>query len=178
MVGVLPDVARRATFAFPGEDGGVYLLGKFGPTLGGSEYLAAVHGLEAGAPPAVDLKLEARTIEAILQLIRACHTSTAHDLSDGGLAVALAELALSNGRGLTISLAPAGLRAEQGRVGRAPRVSVAVIVAGIRAEAEELLDRRGVWWQRIGTIGGTSLNISVDAEPLLDVQVTGLTAGY
>ena len=99
-----PPLHLTSTFAFPDEDGGVYLLGKFGPTLGGSEYLAAVHGLEAGAPPAVDLKLEARTIEAILQLIRAGHTSTAHDLSDGGLAVALAELALSNGRGLTISL--------------------------------------------------------------------------
>lgn len=178
MVGVLPDVARRATFAFPDEDGGVYLLGKFGPTLGGSEYLAAVHGLEAGAPPAVDLKLEARTIEAILQLIRAGHTSTAHDLSDGGLAVALAELALSNGRGLTISLESAGVRADQVLFGEAHGLIVTVILDANRAEAEELLDRLGVWWQRIGTTGGTSLNISVDTEPLLDVQVTELTAAY
>ena len=72
----------------------------------------------------------------------------------------------------------AGSIGDQVLFGEAHGLIVTVILDANRAEAEELLDRLGVWWQRIGTTGGTSLNISVDTEPLLDVQVTELTAAY
>lgn len=178
MVGVLPDISRRATYAFPEAGGGVYLLGRFTPTLGGSEFLAAVHGLEAGEPPAVDLKLEARTIEAILLLIRSGFTATAHDLSDGGLAVALAELVISNGRGIRAELEDAGLPADSAMFGEGHGLVLTVIEDENRAEAEEQLDRLGVWWQRIGSVGGDSLSISYGGRELLAVAAATLQEAW
>ena len=64
--------------------------------LGGSEYLARVHGVAAGAPPRCDLPREKATIDALLDAIRAGGIRSAHDCSDGGLAVALAECCIAD----------------------------------------------------------------------------------
>ncbi len=96
MVGLIADSAHvtRATFSITGED--IVLLGDCTAELGGSEYLARVHGLTAGAPPKCDLGKERSLIDAVLECIRNGHVSSAHDCSDGGLAVALAECCVSN----------------------------------------------------------------------------------
>jgi phosphoribosylformylglycinamidine synthase II len=96
MVGLLKDVkhATRATFRAAGE--AVILLGSCTGELGGSEYLARVHGVVAGAPPACDLQAERAAIEALLECIEGGLVSSAHDCSDGGLAVALAECCIAN----------------------------------------------------------------------------------
>jgi phosphoribosylformylglycinamidine synthase len=70
------------------------LLGEPTDELGASEYLLHVHGLSIGAPPACDPATERRLIDGLLAMIRAGHVRSAHDCSDGGLAVALAECAL------------------------------------------------------------------------------------
>jgi phosphoribosylformylglycinamidine synthase len=72
------------------------LLGEPTSELGASEYLARVHGVTAGAPPRCDLEAERKLIEALLEAIQAGVVSSAHDCSDGGLAVALAESAMAN----------------------------------------------------------------------------------
>ncbi|MEP7345329.1 MAG: AIR synthase-related protein, partial [Gemmatimonadaceae bacterium] len=91
MVGLIDDIAHitRAVFTTPGH--AIVLLGEPTSELGGSEYLARVHGRVAGAPPACDLDAERRLIEALLEAIRAGDVASAHDCSEGGLAVALAE---------------------------------------------------------------------------------------
>jgi phosphoribosylformylglycinamidine (FGAM) synthase-like enzyme len=94
MVGLLDSVshATRAPFRAPGD--AIVLFGEPTDELGGSEYLARIHGVVAGAPPRVDLDGERALVDAVLAAIRAGAVASAHDCSDGGLAVALAECAI------------------------------------------------------------------------------------
>ena len=83
-----------STFTRPGDI--ILLMGDTHNELGGSEYLAEIHGIVAGAPPACDLDHERRAIDALLEAIAAGSIESAHDCSDGGLAVALAESCIAN----------------------------------------------------------------------------------
>ena len=91
MVGLVESLAHitRSTFTTAGD--AIVLLGDNTDEIGGSEYLAHLHGEVAGAPPRCDLHAEAALIEALLDAIRAGAIRSAHDCADGGLAVALAE---------------------------------------------------------------------------------------
>ncbi|MEX2110103.1 MAG: phosphoribosylformylglycinamidine synthase subunit PurL [Gemmatimonadaceae bacterium] len=96
MVGLVDDLSHvtRATYHHDGD--AVLLLGEMGGELGGSEYLATIHGAVVGAPPACDVQRERTTIDALLDAIRAGAVSSAHDCSDGGIAIALAECCIAN----------------------------------------------------------------------------------
>ena len=91
MVGLIEDLRFITRAHFSNEGDAIVLLGNPTSELGGSEYLARVHGVVAGAPPACDLRAERALIEAVLAAIGAGVVRSAHDCSDGGLAVALAE---------------------------------------------------------------------------------------
>jgi phosphoribosylformylglycinamidine synthase len=96
MVGLIEDLSHitRATFQRDGD--AILLLGEIGGELGGSEYLAAIHGIVLGAPPRCDVEQERAVIEVLLDAIRSGAVSSAHDCSEGGLAVALAECCIAN----------------------------------------------------------------------------------
>ncbi len=94
MVGLIDDVDHVTRANFTEEGDAVVLLGEMSDEIGGSEYLSRIHGVTAGAPPRVDLTAEKSLIDALLQAIRAGHVRSAHDCSDGGFAVALAECAM------------------------------------------------------------------------------------
>ncbi|MGH7652467.1 MAG: phosphoribosylformylglycinamidine synthase subunit PurL [Gemmatimonadaceae bacterium] len=96
MVGLIDDLSHvtRATFLNDGD--AILLLGDMGSELGGSEYLATIHRKVLGAPPACDLERERAVIDALLESIRAGVVSSAHDCSDGGLGVALAECCIAD----------------------------------------------------------------------------------
>jgi len=91
MVGLIDDLDSITRSHFSTEGDTIVLLGTPTAELGGSEYLTRVHHLVAGAPPHCDLKVERDLIEAVLASIEAGVVRSAHDSSDGGLAVALAE---------------------------------------------------------------------------------------
>ena len=96
MVGLIDDVAHitRATFQHDGD--AILLLGDLGSELGGSEYLATIHAAVLGSPPRCDVEREKILIDVLLDAIRSGAVSSAHDCSDGGLAVALAEGCIAN----------------------------------------------------------------------------------
>ena len=96
MVGLIEDVSHitRATFRHEGDS--ILLLGDLGGELGGSEYLATIHGAVLGPPPRCDAEREKLAIDVLLDAIRAGAVSSAHDCSDGGLAVALAECCIAD----------------------------------------------------------------------------------
>jgi len=96
MVGLIEDVSHitRATFLRDGDS--ILLLGEMGGELGASEYLATIHGVALGPPPRCDVAREKLVIDVLLDAIRAGAVTSAHDCSDGGLAVALAECCISN----------------------------------------------------------------------------------
>jgi phosphoribosylformylglycinamidine synthase len=91
MVGLVDMLAHITRAPFQDEHDTIVLLGEPTAELGASEYVARVHGLVAGAPPACDPEAERRLIDGLLEAIRAGVVRSAHDCADGGLAVALAE---------------------------------------------------------------------------------------
>lgn len=102
MVGLLKDVSKRCTQEFKAVGDVIMLLGQTKPELGGSEYLAEIHGLQAGACPEIDLQLEKAVQDCCLQLIQGGLVKSAHDCAEGGLAVALAESCIGGKLGAVI----------------------------------------------------------------------------
>jgi phosphoribosylformylglycinamidine synthase II len=155
-VGVLADVTKHATIGFKAEGEAIVLIGETKGWLGQSAYLATVCGREEGAPPPVDLAVERRNGEFVRGLITAGRLTACHDLSDGGLAVALAEMAMAKGIGATIAALPAGpahamlFGEDQGRyVLSLPAGAAEAVVAEAKAA--------GVPAQIIGKTGGSGL---------------------
>lgn len=178
MVGVLPDIDKRATMGFKSGPHTLYLLGELTEELGASQYLETVHGLEAGRVPALDLEREKRVIEGVLALIREGLTTTAHDLAEGGLAVALAEMAIAGNLGAEVTL-DTNLRPDAALFGEAHSRILTAIPAGKEAAAEETLRGLGVPFMSIGVSGGDRLTISIPAQNVnLSVPLTALSEAF
>lgn len=95
MVAVHEDLSKRPAASFQNPGDVIVLVGETKDELGGTEYLKVVHGVIAGDAPALDLTFEAKMQQAVLAAIQEGIVTAAHDVSDGGLGVALAEMALS-----------------------------------------------------------------------------------
>ena len=165
-VGIVDDVTKIATLSFKAAGESIVLIGATRGWLGQSCYLADICGREEGAPPPVDLAAERSAGDLVRQLIGAGHATAVHDLSDGGLAVALAEMAMAGGVGATIE-AISGLPAhawlfgeDQGRY----------LVTARPDEAARILDeatKAGVEARIIGATGGDSLTLPGEAPILI-----------
>jgi phosphoribosylformylglycinamidine synthase II len=158
-VGVLADVTKHATIAFKAAGEAIILIGETSGWLGQSAYLATICGREEGAPPPVDLALERRNGDFVRGLIAAGRIQTCHDLSDGGLAVALAEMAMAGGVGATIEALPAG-PAHAALFGEdQARYLVAVSQGAADAVLSEA-KAAGVPAIKLGTTGGSALSLA------------------
>ncbi len=166
MLGLLEQVGRSVRVPFAGSGHVILLLGAGGPELAGSEYLAVRRGIERGRPPAVDLAAEAALCRLLVAAAEGGLVRSAHDLSEGGLAVALAECAVLSGIGLTADLEVGGLCPEQALFGESAGRAV-VSAAGVDAAAlEELARQHGVPVREIGCTGGEriALGLGVDVS--------------
>src|SRR2546423_3333296 len=108
-VGLIDDFAKSASIAFKAADELIVLLGETKGWLGQSLYLREICGREEGAPPPVDLMAERRTGDFVRGLIDEKFVTAVHDISDGGLVVAIAEMALAGSIGARLYGAPAFL---------------------------------------------------------------------
>jgi phosphoribosylformylglycinamidine synthase len=99
MVGLVPDLRRKASAGFQSEGDLVVLLGGGEPVLDGSEYRKVIHGVVKGRPSAVDLDAEKRLVRLCREAVREGILLSAHDVSSGGLLVALAESCFLGGAG-------------------------------------------------------------------------------
>jgi phosphoribosylformylglycinamidine synthase II len=104
-VGLMKDVHRMATVAFKREGDAILLIGETRGHLGQSIYVREIEGREEGAAPPVDLAKERRTGDFVRTLIEDGRIDTVHDVSDGGLLVALAEMALAGNIGADVGIA-------------------------------------------------------------------------
>ena len=111
-VGLIPDIAKIARAKLAKEDDVLILIGAERGHLGQSLYQELAQGTTEGAPPPVDLDAELRAGNFVRGLIRAGDVSAVHDVSDGGLLVAIAEMALSGGVGAELDAPPQGLPAH------------------------------------------------------------------
>lgn len=173
LVGVLEDVSAHCTLDFKREGDVVVLLGRTRPELGGSEYLKVVHGMVAGRPPSVDLVDERLLCEFLVTAISTGILASAHDCSEGGLAVALAECCIAGGLGADIdlgsSLPPAAalFSESQGRV-------VATVAPEHYDAFRRLAATHAVPCARIGTVCGQRLRV----RAMVDVSLGRLRDAY
>jgi phosphoribosylformylglycinamidine synthase subunit PurL len=175
-VGVLDDWRRHATACFTRAGLAIVLLGENRAELGGSEWLALRRGLERGVPPEVDLEHERRLADLLVEAIAAGAIASAHDVSDGGLAVALAECCFTGPTrvGARVELADS-LRPDALVFGESTGRVIATT-----ADAPRLLElaaRHGIKACRVGTTGGDRLAIGpAGARPWIDEPVEALHA--
>ncbi len=165
-VGVIADVAKAVSPALKAPDLTLVLVGETGGWLGASAYLEIVEGRTDGAPPPVDLGAEARTGGLVRALIARGLVAACHDVSDGGVAVAVAEMALAGGTGAWLRPPEDGpapfawaFGEDQGRYVLATAAPEAVLEAAAAA---------GVPAAAVGQSGGDALTLGSDDTISLD----------
>jgi len=162
-VGVLADFQKSATIAFKSAGDAILLVGETQGWLGQSLYLRDVCGREEGAPPPVDLATERRNGDFVRALIGEGVATAAHDVSDGGLAVALAEMAMASGIGATLS---AAAPAHAFWFGEDQARYVVTVAAGRAADVVARARQAGVPLRQLGTTGGDALTLGAE-RPIL-----------
>ncbi len=170
-VGLIDDWTKMARIGFAAEGEDILLVGApagWGKHLGQSAYLRELHGRNDGPPPPVDLAHERKVGDFVRGLIRDGHATACHDLSDGGLGAALAEMAMASGIGATVHEPNTRLAAffgeDQGRY------LVTVKAGGL----DRLPPPDGVSVARVGVTGGASLKLG-DARA---ISVSELKAAH
>ena len=154
-VGLIDDVAKAVDLRIKAEGEAVILIGRTAGHLGASLFLREIIGREDGAPPPVDLAAERANGDFVRARILAGAVTACHDLSDGGLLIALTEMAMAGGRGVAIEALPRNLPLHAAYFGED---QARYIITTRDAEALLAAARSaGVPAQRIGTTGGTAL---------------------
>jgi phosphoribosylformylglycinamidine synthase len=157
VLGVLPDVRHRLPIGFAEAGAPLLLLGRTAPEFGGSAWAQVLHGHLGGRPPEVDLAAERALGRVLGDGAAEGLLAAAHDLSDGGLAVALAESCLAGGNGCRVTLPgdPFSYLFSES----AARAVVAVR-PGREQEFARLCERHGVPAAVLGETGGGSLEVA------------------
>jgi phosphoribosylformylglycinamidine synthase len=176
MVGLLADLQKRVTPWFKSEGHLIVLMGRSREELGGSEYLKVVHGLVKGTPPWIDLRLERAVQRSCISAINRGIIQSAHDVSDGGLAVALAECCITAPEGTV------GAKIDLNEVMRADALlfgeSQSRIIVSLEEKdlgrLSEIAAKEGAVVRVIGEVGGRTLNI----QSILEVPVDELRASW
>src|SRR5437773_5154553 len=192
MVGLIDHENHITTQWFKNEGDAIILVGNIGDELGGSQFLKTCHGRKEGPPPHIDLELEIKVQTAVRDLIRGQLVKSAHDCSEGGLAVALAESCFNPdklfGAEIDCSRRPVGdaKRTEQSSQRHASHSEAATVLFNesqsriVISVAPENLDNtismlreRDVPFQQLGKVGGDQLRIQVNdqefAWPIADL---------
>ncbi|HDT13665.1 MAG TPA: phosphoribosylformylglycinamidine synthase II, partial [Candidatus Aminicenantes bacterium] len=172
VVGLVEDVRKAVRPGFRAAGDAVVLIGESLGEVGGTEYLKVIHGLEAGDPPVIDLEREKRNQELLLEAIEAGLIRSAHDLAEGGLAVALAECSFhAEPRiGCAVDL-DGGLRADALLFGESQSRILATCRRAKLARLLELAAARGVPAAAIGRAGGRDIAVKRKGREVLRVPV-------
>jgi phosphoribosylformylglycinamidine synthase subunit PurL len=171
VVGLLEDAARALTSWFKEEGDAVFLLGDTAEDLGGSELLKVVHGRVAGRPPRLDLAAEKRLYAVVLEAAGAGWLRSAHDCSDGGLAVALAECGFRGeepGLGGRFDL-PGRLRPDVLLFSESP--SRMIVTTREEARLRAAAERQRVPCHRLGAVQGRQLTLVSGGRVLASLPV-------
>ena len=166
MVGLIDNERHITTQWFKNAGDAIILVGKIGEDLSGSQFLKVCHGHKQGPPPRVDLELEIKVQNAVRDLIRGGLVKNAHDCSEGGLGVTLAECCFNPEEifGADIDL-DAGDTSVTAVLFNESQSRIVISVAAYDAEkAMSILHERDVPVQQLGKVGGGDLRIRVNDE--------------
>ncbi len=186
VVGVLDDVHKTVHMHFSAPGRTIVLLRAGEPgditdaesEFGSSEYAKEILGALWGYPPEIDLEKEAALQKTVIELIQQGLVDSAHDCSEGGLAVALAEKAFPKRVGARVNLASAGLPAEFALFGEdASRIVVSCDLGNV-ARIKEVAEKHGVAADVIGETIPETLEIALDSRVAVSAAVSELSAAY
>ncbi len=173
MVGVLEDVSKHTTSGFKDEGDVIVLVGETWPEIGGSEYLKIGFDLVCGEAPTLDLALERSIDEAVVIGIESGILKSAHDCSEGGIAVTLAESCMAGGVGAEVRL-PQIADAALNLFGESQARIVVTLEEQDLDILRDICARQRVPFQRLGTVGGDRLVI----EHMVDKAVSAMAEVY
>ncbi len=173
-VGLIPDWSQMAKIGTMAEGDVVLLLGGDGTHLGQSVYMRDVLGLADGPAPEVHLGDEKRNGDFIRSLIRNGQATACHDISSGGLALALAEMVIASGRGMTIDISDAAGPAHAVLFGEDQARYVVTVAADLAGYLMVNAEGAGVPFRRLGTVGGDAFSV----EGLFSIEVSRLRAAH
>jgi phosphoribosylformylglycinamidine synthase len=169
MVGLIEREEWITTQHFKNAGDFIFLLGDFGSELGASHYLKVVHGRKWGRPPRVDLERELKIQNALRELIRARLVRSAHDCSEGGLAVALAESCFNPAGSFGAELdltAAGGQRLDEVLFNESQSRIVFSCVPANAEKVLNLLGQQNLSISRLGTVGGDVLSLQLGGKKL------------
>jgi phosphoribosylformylglycinamidine synthase len=164
-VGLLPDIALRTTIPFKAAGEAIIVIGETKGHLGQSIYARDILGRRAiDAPPPVDLAVERRNGDFVRAEIRNGALTAVHDASDGGLLVAIAEMAIASGIGASIT-APDDIAAHAWAFGEDQARYVVTLPENEAAALISRAEKAGVAARRVGLTGGKDLTLN-DTAPI------------
>jgi phosphoribosylformylglycinamidine synthase subunit PurL len=172
-VGVLDDFTKSATLAFKATGEAILLIGDTQGWLGQSVYLRDICGREQGAPPPVDLAAEKRNGEVVSGMIRCGMATAAHDVSDGGLLIALAEMAIASAIGAQLLAPPSAIEPHAYWFGEDQARYVMTVKAEEAGPVLAKMRGAGVPCMRIGTTGGDAIAVAGEGEVAVAVLKQG-----
>jgi phosphoribosylformylglycinamidine synthase len=171
VVGLIEDATRVVSRTFKQAGDEVVLLGEGYGELGGSEYLKTVHGLVQGQPPEMSLDKERALIALLTRAAAAGMLQSAHDCSDGGVAVTLAECAFdTDGIGFKVDL-PTSKNVVSTLFGESASRAVVSVTAANLQPLLQLAAELGVPARSIGRTGGETMVIAIAGSPAVDCAV-------
>ncbi len=171
MVGIINDIRMHLTQWFKREGDVIILLGDSREELGGSEYLRLLHSIQAGSPPSLDMELERNLHEAVREAASRGLLHSAHDLSEGGLAIALAEKCFTEARifGAEVEI-PGDIRPDALLFGETQSRIIVSLPDSNMLELEKIINKRGIPYSVIGRVKGDRLSIRSYGEVLIDLE--------
>lgn len=177
VVGLIEDVDHMTTQSFKREGDAILLLGETKAEIGGSEYQKLRVGRIEGRPPQIDLEMERNVQDATLEAIRAGLVRSAHDCSEGGLAVAIAESCVCGGLGADIQL-QTDLRADFALFSEsASRIVLSVSPEHVE-DVKRIAEKHGAPCSRIGAVGTNRLAIAVNGEKIIDQPLSDIETAW
>ncbi len=169
MLGLIDDYEKETTRAgFRTEGDEILYVGAPRIGIDGSEYLSFIHGITAGDAPDLDLEFEAKLQAAVLDVIRSGWIASAHDLSDGGLAVALMEKSIFSGLGARVSLDLPGQSATELLFSEAQSGILLSVAPENLEQVRQALTGSGIPAYHLGTVAGQYLIVDEFAEIHVD----------
>ncbi len=188
MVGLIKDVRKIVTQGFKNDGDIIALLGPDKPELASSEYAHTVLGVTTdemianGIVPAIDLKIEKHVQAACLALSDAMLINSAHDCSDGGLAVAIAEQCFESLRnpsnGAVVELPANDGRSCEALFGESPSRIIITFAAGDRNEVERIAVAKDCAFTVLGKVEGSRLSIRVGGKEVVSADVAELRQSW
>ena len=160
MLGIVEDVEKHTmTPGFKNEGDVIYYIGADRRGLGGTEYLKTIHGLTIGDAPEIDLDLEVKLQEILLELIKSGIVNAAHDCSDGGLSTTLAEMVIFSGKGASVSVKSLKGSLHECLYSEAQSGVVITVRESAVSDLDKKLSGKNLPFYSLGVVNGDKLTI-------------------